>query len=202
MEPVLGVANPTSIAQGPDALAGMGTQDFLNLLVTQLTHQDPLEPTGNEELMRQISSIREIELSTTLTESLRALSGQQNFGSASSLIGQYVTGLPQPDGAVPRGLVVGVRFDEGRQIMLLLADGTELRMDRVSAIESPQRAAESLIGLKVAGFDRRGAGERELVEGVVTATRVGDAGQVVLELDTGHDLRLMDVSTVTEAVAA
>jgi flagellar basal-body rod modification protein FlgD len=180
----------------------MGTQDFLNLLVTQLTHQDPLEPTGNEELMRQISSIREIELSTTLTDSLRTLTGQQNFGSASSLIGQYVTGLPGQDGSAPRGMVVGVRFDEGQRIMLLLADGTELPMDQVSAIESPQRAAESLVGLKVAGVDRRDAGNDGPVEGVVTEARVDDAGNVLLELDSGHDLRLADVTTVTDAVAA
>lgn len=37
------------------------SQDFLKLLVTQLTYQDPLDPMGNEELLRQISSIREIE---------------------------------------------------------------------------------------------------------------------------------------------
>lgn len=113
--------NPTSTSfttnQPPlpvrdNAATAMDSQDFFKLLITQLTNQDPFEPTGNDELLRQISSIRDIELSTTLTDSLRSLTGQQRFTSASTLIGQFVTGVPGPDGVVDSGLVIGIRFGD------------------------------------------------------------------------------------------
>ena len=52
----------TSVGNRVESLPGLGSQDFLKLLVAQLTNQDPLDPTSNQELFQQIASIREIEL--------------------------------------------------------------------------------------------------------------------------------------------
>ena len=199
MEPINATTllTPASETNSAGSLPGLDSQDFLKLLVTQLTIQDPLEPTDNKELFQQISSIREIELSTTLTDSLRALTGQQRFASASSLIGQHVTSVPGPDGLVDRGVVVGVRFAQDGQPILLLGSGIQLPLDRVSTIESPLRAGQELIGQKVVGMDRRDPSEEQLVEGIVTAARVDDAGEVLIELDSGYDLRLTDVLSLT-----
>jgi flagellar basal-body rod modification protein FlgD len=71
---------------------GLGGDSFFKLLIAQLSNQDPLEPTSNQELLQQISSIRDIELSTSLTNSLRTLTEQQRVGSGAALIGQFVSG--------------------------------------------------------------------------------------------------------------
>lgn len=184
------------------ATEGLGSQDFLKLLITQLTNQDPLEPTDNDELLRQISSIREIELSTTLTDSLRSLTGQQRFASASSLIGQYVTGAPGGEGETRQGLVIGVRFTEAGQATLQLSGGSEMPLDAVRTIQSPLQAGQALIGLNVIGVDRRDPAEPKPVDGVVTAARAGEAGETILELDTGDSLRLRDVFGIGQAAAA
>ncbi len=200
MEPI----NAATTLAAPPPRSGnsfdeLGSSDFLKLLLTQLTNQDPLEPTGNEELLRQISSIREIELSTTLTDSLRVLTGQQHMTAASSMIGQYVTGLPNADGVAGRGLVMGVRF-AGGQPVLLLSSGAELSLDQVATLEPPLRAAEALIGQSAVGLDTRDPKSPKLVEGVVTGARLDEKGEALLELDTGDDLRLRDVvSAVTPA---
>lgn len=192
---------PTNVANTVESLPGLGSQDFLKLLVAQLTNQDPLDPTSNQELFQQIASIREIELSTTLTDSLRTLTGQQRFSSASLLIGQYVTSLPDPNGLEDRGVVVGVRFAVDGRPILLLGSGAELQLDRLSTIESPLRAGEALVGQKITGVDRRDPSDPRAVEGVVTGVRMDDGGDVVLELDSGDDLRLADVMTVTDVVS-
>lgn len=194
--------NPTGVVNTVESLPGLGSQDFLKLLVAQLTNQDPLDPTSNQELFQQIASIREIELSTTLTDSLRTLTGQQRFSSASSLIGQYVTSQPGPNGLEDRGVVVGVRFAVDGRPILLLGSGAELHLDRLSTIESPLRAGEALVGQKITGVDRRDPSDPRAVDGVVTAVRVNEGGEVVLELDSGDDLRLADVMTVTDATSA
>ncbi len=199
MEPINATTLLTTASErnSVDSLPGLDSQDFLKLLVAQLANQDPLEPMDNKDLFQQISSIREIELSTTLTDSLRALTGQQRFASASSLIGQYVTSVPGPDGLVDRGVVVGVRFAQDGQPILMLSSGIQLPLDLVSTIESPLRAGQELIGQKAVGMDRRDPSEEQLVEGIVTAARVNDTGEVLIELDSGYDLRLTDVLSLT-----
>jgi len=176
-----------------EAFTELGSEDFLRLLVTQLTTQDPLEPTGNAELLQQISSIRNLELSTTLTDSLRLLTGQQRFASASSLIGQFVTGVPDESGAALRGVVAAVRFEADGTPTLQLSNGGVLRLDQVAAIEQPFQAAERFLGKTVAGMDQRNPQAPQTVTGLVTAIRLDDRGEVLLELDTGGDLRFRDL---------
>jgi flagellar basal-body rod modification protein FlgD len=178
------------------SMADLGSEDFLRLLITELTNQDPLEPMENQDLLNQISSIRDIEASTTLTESLRMLTGQQRFSSASSLIGRYVTSVPDADGAVMRGSVVGIRFDADGQPMLQLEGGVEISIGQVATIESPERAAEALIGLVVVGVDQRDPADPKVVEGQVTSVKTGAGGEVMLELDSGDDLRFRDFVSV------
>ena len=196
-----GQANVGAVSTDRSA-AGLSSDDFFKLLISQLTNQDPLEPTSNDELLRQISSIRDIELSTTLTESLQKLTGQQQFGSASMLIGQYVRGLPDEDGMVQAGVVNAIRFDGAGKPVLQLSNGAELAMDGIATIESPARAAEALIGRAVLGLDRRTPSAPEPVDGLVTAVRAGEGGEYVLELDTGDDLRLSDVISAGSATTA
>lgn len=181
-----------------NSFSALGSQDFLQLLITQLTNQDPLEPTGNEELLRQISSIRDIELTTTMSESLQGLTGRQSFASASALIGQYVTSMAGTEGVQQSGLVVGVRFTESNAAILQLSNGAEVPMVQVGAVQSPRQAAESLVGQMVHGTDRRNRSEVKEVEGVVSGVQTDSAtGDVMLELDNGNILRLRDVQTVT-----
>ena len=204
MNPIDVTMSPSPVGGGPatNSIAGLSSDDFLKLLVTQLTNQDPLEPTGNEELLRQISSIREIELSTTLTDSLRSLTGQQRFASASTLIGQHVTSDPQADGAVHQGVVIGIRFDASGQPMVVLSNGVEMPLEGIRTIESPMQVAESLIGQAIVGLDRRDPSEPKSVQGLVTAVRIDEQGEPILELDTGQDLRFRDFIAVAPQVAA
>lgn len=193
------LANEGVTSGSMDALT---SEDFMKLLVTQLTNQDPMEPMGNEELLRQISSIRDIELSTNLSDALTRLTGQQHFSSASGLIGQYVTTTPDASGASISGVVIGVRFNEAGDATLVLADGSETPLKNVATIEAPLQAGEALVGQNVFGVDRRDSAEPRAVQGVVTGARTDDQGEVVLELDTGESLRLRDVIGVTQDASA
>ncbi len=186
-------SNVTGVTGASRSAANLSSDDFFKLLITQLTNQDPMEPTSNQELLQQISSIRDIELSTTLTESLQRLAGQQQFGSASTLIGQYVTSVAGSDGNVLAGTVVAVKFDSQGLPRLQLSNGVELEMSQLSSIVSPVQAGEAMVGRLVTGLDRRNPAEPEVIEGLVTAVRVAEGGEVFLELDGGDDIRLRDV---------
>lgn len=188
-------AGPQAATSSRDSLSVLKSEDFFRLLITQLTNQDPLEPTSNQDLLKQIASIRDIELSSSLTDSLGALSGQQNFSSASTLIGKFVTGTADQGGPLQSGVVVGVRFSEGNRAMLQLASGDQIPIDQVQTIQSAQQAAQTLVGQSVVGIDRASDNPLDVQEGVVTGVRM-ESGGVMLELDTGETIRFEDVIAV------
>jgi len=184
-----------------DALTG---DDFLKLLITQLSNQDPLEPTSTQELLEQLASIRDIEASTNITDTLDSLLGQQRYASASGLIGNYAVGRQDAaDSTAVRteGIVVGVRFSEDGQPFLQLEGGQELALDHVESVLSSEQAAYSLIGKLVTGVDRSGVEDPQVVEGIVTGVTTASDGSIVLELDTGETLELSNVVSASSVDA-
>jgi flagellar basal-body rod modification protein FlgD len=179
------------------AASELAGDDFFKLLIAQLTNQDPLEPTSNQDLLNQISSIREIELNTNLSESLKSMTTTQRFASAASMIGQYVTAKVDDgtgEGQVSvSGTVVGVWFDSAGRPMLELEDGTQISMEQVDSITSSQSAAEALVGRYVTGIDRSDPAHPRLVEGLVTGTTRDDNDRVLIELEDGQTLSLTDI---------
>ncbi len=187
--------NAAAPSADTNGLGVLSSEDFLKLLITQISTQDPLEPVGNQELLDQISSIRDIELSTSLTDSIQSLTGQQNFAAGSALIGQFVTANPDESGNAASGVVEGVRFEGDGQAVLQLSGGGELPLANVQKIEPPVRAAESLVGSTIVGMVTAEGRAPELVEGLVRAVRKED-GRVLLELDSGEALDFQNVLSV------
>ncbi len=71
----------------------ISSDQFLQLLINELQNQDPLNPMDNSQMVQQISQIRNIGATDTLTNTLTSLSQNQELVTASGLIGQSVTGL-------------------------------------------------------------------------------------------------------------
>ena len=72
----------------------MGKDDFLNLLITQLQHQDPLNPTDSVEFTAQLAQFSSLEqlgnVNTNLME-LKNFQAAMNNSQAVSLIGKTIT---------------------------------------------------------------------------------------------------------------
>ncbi|WP_131107600.1 flagellar hook assembly protein FlgD [Pseudomonas sp. Sample_10] len=84
------LASAANSATGKKAL---GKDAFLQLLVTQLKNQNPLEPQGNGEFVAQLAQFSSLEGITTLNDTVSGIAG--TFGSsqalqASSLVGRSV----------------------------------------------------------------------------------------------------------------
>jgi flagellar basal-body rod modification protein FlgD len=192
---------PVSNVGQTSATQGLGSDDFFDLLIAQLMNQDPMEPTSNEELLNQISAIRDIELTSNLSESLTSLTSQQRFASAASLIGQHVSGK-RSDGVTIAGVVEAVRFDSSGKAQLELEDGSRISLDDVELVANGERSADSLVGKFVTGVDRSDPGNLRVIEGVVTGSAMDASGLIALELDTGQSLRMQDVIDVQGAAAS
>jgi flagellar basal-body rod modification protein FlgD len=75
---------------------GMNKDDFLQLLVTQLKSQDPLDPQDSSAFVAQLAQLTQVEQTYNINTNLKnLLSSQNNFSSMSamSLIGKNITTL-------------------------------------------------------------------------------------------------------------
>lgn len=77
----------------PHDLKDLDVDQFLKLMITELTNQDPLNPMDNTQLVEQIGQIRQITATNQLSETLAVLQAGQNLTTASSLIGKEVVAL-------------------------------------------------------------------------------------------------------------
>src|SRR5688572_24133198 len=87
------------------------TEDFINMMITQLKNQDPLEPAKNQELLAQMSQIGQLQSQSMLTDSLKSMVLQNNLGAAGNLIGKMVQGK-NARGEDVDGLVSSVRVED------------------------------------------------------------------------------------------
>jgi flagellar basal-body rod modification protein FlgD len=100
------------VPAGHDAWSKVDLDDFVKLLVTELQNQDPLEPLGNEEILQQISQIREIESNQRLTQTLQSVLLGQSVVTASNMLGRTIVGLSDSSETVT-GRIDRVSIDRG-----------------------------------------------------------------------------------------
>jgi flagellar basal-body rod modification protein FlgD len=86
-------ANVPTVDADKIGFGGLTSDTFMRLLITQLQNQDPLEPVGNEELLSQLSMMRNLQANIELGESLKAITTNQQLSTAATFIGREITGL-------------------------------------------------------------------------------------------------------------
>ncbi len=80
-------------ADRPSRFSEMKTEDFIRIIFTELSNQDPFSPNDSGALLDQLNSIRSIESDIELVSRLDALVFQNQLGAAANLIGKFVDGL-------------------------------------------------------------------------------------------------------------
>lgn len=102
---------------------------FLNLLVTQMQYQDPLEPTKNEEFLAQMAQFSSLEQMQNLNTSY---SMQQGY----SLVGKKILGVSYneltKESTYVEGVVDAVTLKSGNTY--LSVDGVDILLSKVEAV--------------------------------------------------------------------
>ena len=139
----------------PLAKQELGRDSFLQLLVTQLENQDPLEPLQNEEFLAQLATFSQLEqlenlngnfVSMMALNQSNALLSQLTEGSA--LIGKNVGWVDPTTGEPGSGQVESVRIIEG--LAVLVVDGRDIPLAVIDEIQpSPSADGQASGGAEV-----------------------------------------------------
>ncbi len=80
-----------ALQNGEGMQQSLGKDDFLELLITQLRHQDPTNPMKDKEFISQMAQFSSLEQMTNMSKNFKELSGTLNQGNALNLLGKQVT---------------------------------------------------------------------------------------------------------------
>ena len=96
----------------------LGKDAFMRLLVTQLQHQDPLNPMDDKEFISQMAQLSSLEATNGLAKDVQGLSAGQLQMQALQLVGHEVQ-FTSADGALTTGRVNGVMLDSTGPSLLI-----------------------------------------------------------------------------------
>ena len=126
-----GSNNATIVDPNETGFAGLDSASFMKLLITQLQNQDPTEPVGNDELLSQLSAMRNLQSNIELGDALKAITSNQQLSTAATFIGKSVTGTTV-DGDPITGLVERAFQRDGSTFLGI--DGEEIAMQDVLSV--------------------------------------------------------------------
>jgi flagellar basal-body rod modification protein FlgD len=69
----------------------LNKDDFLKILITQLSHQDPTAPMEDKEFISQMAQFSSLEQMTNMSQGFASLSAALSSGQAYSLLGKNVS---------------------------------------------------------------------------------------------------------------
>ena len=98
-------ANNTANAN--NASNELDSGQFMQILLAQLTHQNPLEPMDNAEMMSQFSQLNSLQELRGINTSMETVSATNQTTYLASLIGKVVK-AQRADGKIIEGVVDGV----------------------------------------------------------------------------------------------
>ncbi len=112
---------------------GMNQEDFLKILLTQLTYQDPMKPMDNQEFMAQMAQFTSLEQTQQLNDKISTLISNQAALQSVGLIGRTVD--ITSNGGVLTGTVVSLSLSgESPLITLRTSSGATLQDISLSQI--------------------------------------------------------------------
>lgn len=197
----------------------LGKDAFLQLLITQLQHQDPTNPMDDREFisqMAQFSSLEQMQNMTKAIESLLSSQQQSQMMNYATFIGKEVKwheiteekdekGNPVVNEGT--GVIESLKFVDG-SVVFKLVDGKEISPGNISGIlsgagnpssngnnnvqESPLVQASQLIGKNVTYKD----GDQELTGRIVSVSNKD--GVINYVLDNDKKLTDKDFTVISE----
>lgn len=135
------VSNATATAAtSADAVAfrqpvrTLGQDDFLKLLVTQLSSQDPMNPQKDTEFIAQMASFSSLEQTRSMQSDIAGMRSEQQIQQAAALIGRSVS-IKADSGELITGRVTGMNLEE--KTPRIVVNGQPYALTSVLGVSAP-----------------------------------------------------------------
>jgi len=96
----------------------MAQDDFLKVLITQMTTQDPLNPVKDADFMGQMAQFSALEQTRAMGQEISLLRGDQERLQASALLGHTVATRGEGD-SILTGTVDAIVLEDGAPKLLV-----------------------------------------------------------------------------------
>lgn len=126
-----GIVNADGALNVREHKNSLGQDDFLKLLVTKMTAQDPMNPQADTDFIAQMAQFSSLEQTKTMTSDLASLRTQQEMLTANGLIGRTVT-LNDGEKNIGEGMVSSVAVKDGD--LRLQVNGQDYGLNQVGLI--------------------------------------------------------------------
>lgn len=97
---------------------GVGFEDLLRIVLTQLTYQDPMKPMENFEFVSQLAQFSQIQQGQAGNDRLASLLQAEGINQATSLLGRKVD-IPTASETLLSGVVKSVVFESGEPLLTI-----------------------------------------------------------------------------------
>jgi flagellar basal-body rod modification protein FlgD len=74
------------------SFGSLTANDFMKMLITELQTQDPTQPMKNENLLTQLSTMRNLQANVELSDAMQSITTNQQLATAANFIGKLVAG--------------------------------------------------------------------------------------------------------------
>jgi flagellar basal-body rod modification protein FlgD len=113
--------------------------DYLKLIVSEMSQQDPLKPSDSSKVAEQVMNMGNFQSLQTMTTDMAALKVQQGQLLGYQMVGKEVD-MRNAVGGTDRGIVQSVRELEGDY--LLTVNGIEYKMSSLLSVHQPTLAPQ------------------------------------------------------------
>jgi flagellar basal-body rod modification protein FlgD len=129
INPISG-SSGTSVTSKADGQT-LGKDDFLRLLVSQLQHQDPLNPMDQKDFMGQMAQFSSLEQLTNLAAEVKQMGFAGQVSQSVGLLGKTV-GYERADGSRAEGAATAVEIAGGR--ILVTVGGEQISPASITSV--------------------------------------------------------------------
>lgn len=119
----ISAASPSSSAQ---SAFGLNFQSLLNIILTQLTYQDPLKPMDNFQFVSQLAQFAQLQQTQSMNDAITSLISAQSATQATSLLGKTVDFTAGAGSATTQtGKVESVAFANGQATLTVTTSSNQ-----------------------------------------------------------------------------
>ncbi|MFP4355580.1 MAG: flagellar hook assembly protein FlgD [Phycisphaerae bacterium] len=161
--------------------------DYLNLLITQLQHQNPMEPMSNDQMASQLATLSQLEQVESMNKKFDKVLMASQMQQATSMIGQDISYIPAGGEEAIAGAVDGAEVVDGQ--VVLNVNGNRIELEDVVGLggsalgafvtASDLAATSSLIGKDIKFNVRTASGDVVNITETVNSVEFVN-GQIVL----------------------